>query len=85
MIDEHFQLILEEARDGMQKSIEHLAHELGHIRAGRANPAMVEDVRVVLVGQDPYPVAFAQAEALVPQAGAGDGAGVEFGVVQAET
>ena len=46
MIDEHFQLILEEARDGMQKSIEHLAHELGHIRAGRANPAMVEDVRV---------------------------------------
>ncbi|MEM8557099.1 MAG: ribosome recycling factor [Bacteroidota bacterium] len=50
MIDEHFQLILEEAREGMQKSLEHLAHELGHIRAGRANPAMVEDVRVDAYG-----------------------------------
>src|SRR5690606_12089173 len=50
MIDEPLQRILDEARDHMHKSLEHLAVELGHIRAGRANPAMVEDVRVDAYG-----------------------------------
>lgn len=50
MIDDHLKLILDEARDHMHKSLEHLAVELGHIRAGRANPTMVEDVRVDAYG-----------------------------------
>ena len=50
MIDEPLKRILDEARDHMHKSLEHLAVELGHIRAGRANPTMVEDVRVEAYG-----------------------------------
>ena len=50
MIDDRLTLILEEAREHMHKSLEHLAVELSHIRAGRANPAMVEDVRVEAYG-----------------------------------
>ena len=50
MIDDQLKTILSEARDHMHKSLEHLALELSHIRAGRANPAMVEDVRVDAYG-----------------------------------
>ena len=35
-------MILEEARDGMNKAISHLNLELGKIRAGRANPSMLD-------------------------------------------
>jgi ribosome recycling factor len=50
MIDDRLQKTLDDARDHMHKSLEHLAVELGHIRAGRANPTMVEDVRVEAYG-----------------------------------
>lgn len=50
MILEKLKTLLGEARSGMQKSIEHLAVELSHIRAGRASPTMVEDVRVDAYG-----------------------------------
>lgn len=50
MIDQLLRDLLADARAGMHKSLEHLAVELSHIRAGRANPAMVEDVRVDAYG-----------------------------------
>jgi ribosome recycling factor len=42
--------ILSEARAHMQKAIEHLEIELGKIRAGRANPSMLDSVRVDYYG-----------------------------------
>jgi ribosome recycling factor len=51
MIDAPLQGVLDEARQHMQKSLEHFAHELTHIRAGRANPTMVDEVRVEAYGQ----------------------------------
>ncbi len=38
------------AEDLMKKAIEHLDHELTKIRAGRANPAMLDGVRVEAYG-----------------------------------
>ncbi len=43
-------MILEEARDGMNKAISHLNLELGKIRAGRANPSMLDSVKVDYYG-----------------------------------
>ncbi len=43
-------MILDMARDGMGKSIQHLEKELVKIRAGRANPAMLEGVKVDYYG-----------------------------------
>jgi ribosome recycling factor len=34
------------AKDGMDKALERLKRELGRIRAGRANPAVLDDVKV---------------------------------------
>lgn len=51
MIDTSLSQILDETREHMHKSLEHLAHELSHIRAGRATPAMVDEVRVDAYGQ----------------------------------
>jgi ribosome recycling factor len=34
------------AKDGMEKAIDRLKKELGRVRAGRANPALLEDVKV---------------------------------------
>lgn len=34
------------AKDGMDKALERLRRELGRVRAGRANPAVLDDVRV---------------------------------------
>ena len=42
--------ILSEARAHMQKAIDHLELELGKIRAGRANPSMVDSVQVDYYG-----------------------------------
>lgn len=50
MIHEDLQLILEDASEHMDKCIEHLRHELMSIRAGRATPAMLENVRVDYYG-----------------------------------
>ncbi len=43
-------MILEEAEDGMKKAISHLNSELSKIRAGRANPSMLDTVRVDYYG-----------------------------------
>lgn len=50
MLVEKLKALLEEARSGMQKSLDHLAVELSHIRAGRASATMVEDVRIDAYG-----------------------------------
>jgi ribosome recycling factor len=41
---------MNESRSHMQKAIEHLEVELGKIRAGRANPAMLESIHVDYYG-----------------------------------
>ena len=43
-------MILEEAQDGMDKAISHLNLELGKIRAGSANPSMLDSVKVDYYG-----------------------------------
>lgn len=50
MLHESIQLILEEARDHMDKTLEHLSSELNTIRAGRATPTMLDQVRVDYYG-----------------------------------
>ena len=42
--------ILNDSRSHMQKAIEHLEVELGKIRAGRANPAMLDSIHVDYYG-----------------------------------
>ena len=34
------------AKDGMEKALDRLKRELGRIRAGRAHPAVLDDVKV---------------------------------------
>lgn len=51
MIDSSLQAHLDEARQHMQKSVEHLALELSYLRAGRANAGMLDGVRVESYGQ----------------------------------
>jgi ribosome recycling factor len=54
---EDIELILQDAEDNMMKSVKHLEAELLKIRAGRANPGMLDGVKVdyygtpTLVGQ----------------------------------
>ncbi len=50
MIHESLQLVLDEATDHMEKSLEHLLGELRSIRAGRATPSMLENIRVDYYG-----------------------------------
>ena len=50
MLDEDLELILEDAKDHMDKSLVHLRSELNTIRAGRASPSMLEGVRVDYYG-----------------------------------
>jgi ribosome recycling factor len=47
---EEIDLILEEVKEQMQNSIAHLEKELLKVRAGRANPSMLEGVRVEYYG-----------------------------------
>lgn len=53
---EEVNLVLEEAEDGMTKSLSHLSVELSKIRAGRANPSMLDAVKVDYYGT-PTPLA----------------------------
>ena len=46
MLDEMLELILEDARDHMEKTMGVLGSKLGGIRAGRATPRMLQDVTV---------------------------------------
>ncbi len=50
MVDDSIQLLLDEAEEHMEKTLEWLRHELHTIRAGRATPAMVDGVRVDYYG-----------------------------------
>ena len=47
---EEIELHLEEARDQMNKSLNHVAHELAKIRAGKANPSMLDGIMVSYYG-----------------------------------
>jgi len=49
-MQEEIDLILEDAKDRMAKAIEHLDNELGKIRAGKANPKMLEGILVDYYG-----------------------------------
>ena len=50
MIDASLQEALDEAEMDMDAAIEHLNHEMNSIRAGRANPQMLDGVRVEAYG-----------------------------------
>ena len=52
---EEIQFYLSEAEESMQKAVQHTNAELTKIRAGKASPAMVEDLRVDYYGT-PTPV-----------------------------
>lgn len=47
---EYVDLIMEEVKEKMQKALEHLEHELARLRAGRANPALLEGVTIDYYG-----------------------------------
>ncbi|MCZ6706099.1 MAG: ribosome recycling factor [Bacteroidetes bacterium] len=50
MIHESLKMILDDAQEHMDKSLEHFVLELKSIRAGRATPSMLENVRVDYYG-----------------------------------
>ena len=50
MINEHLKALLKEAEEHMEKSLEWLRGELHVIRAGRATPAMIDNLRVDYYG-----------------------------------
>ncbi|MFD2246222.1 ribosome recycling factor [Pontibacter ruber] len=52
---EEIQFYLSEAEESMQKAVQHTNSELTKIRAGKASPAMVEDLRVDYYGS-PTPI-----------------------------
>jgi len=47
---EEIELYLDEARDQMNKALNHVAHELTKIRAGKANPSMLDGIMVSYYG-----------------------------------
>ncbi|HWY97478.1 MAG TPA: ribosome recycling factor [Bacteroidia bacterium] len=49
-MNEELQMILDDAKEQMQKAIVHLENELAKIRAGRANPMMLENIMVDYYG-----------------------------------
>jgi ribosome recycling factor len=49
-MNEEIELIMEEARDRMEKALEHLEHELARLRAGRATPALLDGITVDYYG-----------------------------------
>ncbi len=55
-MSEELDMIIEEAEDGMKKAIGHLETELTRIRAGKANPTMLDGVNVEYYGA-PTPIA----------------------------
>ncbi len=50
MIDRHLKELLEEAEEHMKKSMDWLRTELNTVRAGRASPSMIENIRVSYYG-----------------------------------
>ena len=51
-MEEEVQLYLDETTDRMKKAIAHLEQELARIRAGKANPSILEGVKVDYYGVD---------------------------------
>lgn len=49
-MNEEVNMAIDEAKEGMEQSITHLAKELTKIRAGRANPSMLDGVMVDYYG-----------------------------------
>ena len=49
MTDE-LELLLDEATEKMDKAIKHLEYELSHLRAGRANPALLDGIHIDYYG-----------------------------------
>jgi ribosome recycling factor len=47
---EELELYLEEAKDLMTKALNHVGHELVKIRAGKANPSMLDGIQVSYYG-----------------------------------
>jgi len=47
---EELELYLEDAKDRMNKALSHLANELAKIRAGKANPSMLDGIMVSYYG-----------------------------------
>lgn len=47
---EELELYLDEAKDLMNKALSHVGHELTKIRAGKANPAMLDGIMVSYYG-----------------------------------
>jgi ribosome recycling factor len=47
---EEIELYLEEAKDQMNKALAHVGHELTKIRAGKANPSMLDGIMVEYYG-----------------------------------
>lgn len=45
-----YKKVLQEAKDKMQKSVDHLQHELTGIRTGKASPSLVQDIKVDYYG-----------------------------------
>jgi ribosome recycling factor len=56
MESEELELVLDDAESSMQKAINHLEAELIKIRAGKANPTMVDGISVEYYG-NPTPIA----------------------------
>ncbi|MES2373154.1 MAG: ribosome recycling factor [Bacteroidota bacterium] len=55
-MSEELQMIIDDAEDGMKKAINHLEAELTKIRAGKANPTMLDGINVDYYGS-PTPIA----------------------------
>jgi ribosome recycling factor len=55
-MSEELQMIVDDAEDGMKKAIGHLETELTKIRAGKANPTMLDGINVDYYGA-PTPIA----------------------------
>lgn len=49
-MNEEAQFVLDEAAEGMQNALKHFEHELHKIRAGKANPQMLESVKIDYYG-----------------------------------
>lgn len=47
---DELQLYLDEAKDLMTKALQHVGHELTKIRAGKANPSMLDGIQVSYYG-----------------------------------
>ena len=54
-MDETLDFIVDTAKEGMQRAIDHLENELLNIRAGKANPVMLSGVKVDYYGT-PAPI-----------------------------